>query len=128
MTLGDNKSMSFLSSIKKSLKKKEEKDEAKNSKADKGKTVKVSSSDTNNNKADISESKITLVSKRWQVGMKFVFNGKTSTCDKCRLIGACQNLEPGKLYEIKSLKDIEHDCLLTEEKVVTAYVIESKTQ
>ena len=121
--------MSFLSSIKKSLTRKEDKDETEKSKVDKENSVKkVTSSDSTDKKTEDSEPKITLVSKRWQIGMKFIFNGKTPNCSKCRLIGACQNLEPGKLYEIKSLKDIEHDCLLTKEKVVTAYVFEPKTR
>ncbi len=57
-------------------------------------------------------------------GYQFVFVGKTSECDNCRLTGVClANLEPGRLYEVTSVRDVVHNCAV-HDQVVTVTVHE----
>ena len=54
---------------------------------------------------------ITLVGEEQaKVGNRFYFMGPQTDCKECRLRGVCFNLEPGRQYEITSLRDTKHDC------------------
>jgi len=58
-------------------------------------------------------------------GKKFVFRGRTSLCENCRLSGVClKNLEEGRLYEIVERRDVKHACQLHDDGVVTVTVNE----
>jgi len=45
-------------------------------------------------------------------GLKFVFEGLTSECVKCRFFKVCSNLEKGRIYEVKRPRKIKHKCPL----------------
>jgi len=54
---------------------------------------------------------ITLVGEtQAKVGNRFYFMGPQTDCKDCRLKGVCFNLEPGRQYEIMSIRDTRHDC------------------
>jgi uncharacterized protein (UPF0179 family) len=60
-------------------------------------------------------------------GLIFVFQGKTSLCETCRLSGVClKNLETGRLYEIVERRDVKHSCSVHEDGVVTVSVKEAQ--
>ncbi|MFQ5976854.1 MAG: UPF0179 family protein [Candidatus Heimdallarchaeota archaeon] len=57
-------------------------------------------------------------------GYRFIFVGSTPQCEACRLQGVClTNLEPGRLYEVVSLRDVVHTCAV-HDNVVTVTVRE----
>jgi uncharacterized protein (UPF0179 family) len=57
-------------------------------------------------------------------GYRFIFVGPTSQCEACRLQGVClANLEPGRLYEVVSVREVVHPCAVHDE-VVTVTVHE----
>lgn len=45
-------------------------------------------------------------------GMKFLFEGLTSECTKCKFFKVCSNLSKGRIYEVKSIRKIKHKCPL----------------
>ena len=45
-------------------------------------------------------------------GLKFIFEGLTSECVKCKFFKVCSNLERGRIYEVKRLRKIKHKCPL----------------
>ena len=47
------------------------------------------------------------------VGNRFYFMGPQTDCKECKLKGVCFNLEPGHQYEVISVRDTVHDCLLS---------------
>lgn len=51
-----------------------------------------------------------------KVGNRFYYMGPLAECRECRLKGVCSNLETGHMYEIKGLRDTEHDCEVHESK------------
>lgn len=54
---------------------------------------------------------ITLIGEEQaKVGNRFYYMGPQTDCKECRLKGVCFNLEPGRQYEITSLRDTKHDC------------------
>ena len=54
---------------------------------------------------------ITLVGEaQARTGNRFYFMGPQTDCKECRLRGVCFNLEPGRQYEIVSVRDTHHDC------------------
>ena len=54
---------------------------------------------------------ITLIGEEQaKVGNRFYYMGPQTECKECRLKGVCFNLEPGRLYEITSLRDTRHEC------------------
>ncbi len=63
------------------------------------------------------------------VGERFVFNGPVNECYNCRLFLVCTgnpNLEVGRVYEILNVRNLKHDCLISEDGVVTVEVSESQ--
>lgn len=50
-------------------------------------------------------------------GNKFYYLGSQTECRECRLKTVCFNLEQNGQYEITSLRDQTHNCLMTEETV-----------
>ena len=61
---------------------------------------------------------ITLVGERQaKVGNRFYFMGPQTDCKDCRLKGVCFNLEPGRQYEIMSIRDTRHECEVHEDGV-----------
>ncbi len=69
--------------------------------------------------------KITLLGTHLaREGMRFVFLGETELCKDCRFRGACLKLEQGRLYEVKIVKKIKHQCPVHEDGVVTVHVVE----
>ena len=48
------------------------------------------------------------------VGHEFIFNGPASVCEDCRVKAACLNLTDGKRYRVTRLRDVSHDCPLSE--------------
>ena len=44
------------------------------------------------------------------VGDRFYYIGPQTECKECKLKGVCFNLEAGRQYEIKSLRDTHHEC------------------
>jgi len=45
-------------------------------------------------------------------GIKFVFEGLTSECRKCKFFKVCSNLTKGRVYEVKRARRIKHKCPL----------------
>ena len=67
---------------------------------------------------------ITLVSKRYaEVGRTFIFNGLSEECVDCKYYKVCGALEKGRKYEIQEVRDVEHSCKITGEKVKVVKVI-----
>ncbi len=61
---------------------------------------------------------ITLVGEtQARVGNRFYFMGPQTECKECRLKGVCFNLEPGRLYEVTSVRDTKHECNMHESGV-----------
>jgi Uncharacterized protein conserved in archaea len=60
---------------------------------------------------------ITLIGEaQARIGNRFYYIGPLTECKECKLKGVCFNLEPGHLYEVKGLRDAEHDCAIHESK------------
>ncbi|MBQ6547546.1 MAG: UPF0179 family protein [Candidatus Methanomethylophilaceae archaeon] len=61
---------------------------------------------------------ITLVGEtQAKIGNRFYFMGPQTDCKECRLRGVCFNLEPGRQYEIISIRDTKHECEIHEDGV-----------
>ncbi|AIZ56176.1 hypothetical protein Mpt1_c02760 [Candidatus Methanoplasma termitum] len=61
---------------------------------------------------------ITLISiPQAKEGGRFYYLGPQPECDECKLKKVCVNLEQGHLYEIISVREQTHDCVLNEDKV-----------
>ena len=64
---------------------------------------------------------VTLIGcEQARVGNRFYYCASLSDCKECKgckLRSVCFNLDSGSLYEIKSLRDTEHECALNESKV-----------
>jgi uncharacterized protein (UPF0179 family) len=61
---------------------------------------------------------ITLVSiPQAKEGEKFYYLGPQPECEDCKLKKVCVNLEEGSMYEITSVREQVHDCVLNEDKV-----------
>ncbi len=68
----------------------------------------------------MSEKKITTFVGEAQAieGLTFVFVGKTTECDECKLKPVCiDNLEKGRVYRIVSVKDKVHSCPIHKDRV-----------
>ncbi len=50
-------------------------------------------------------------------GMEFTFLGPLTECRDCKLRNACFNLDVGRKYRIKALRDTTHECKIHEGKV-----------
>lgn len=71
---------------------------------------------------------ITLVGeKQTRIGDRFYFMGPQADCKDCRLRGVCFNLEPGRQYEIVSVRDTRHDCEVHEGGVRVVEVVKVPT-
>ncbi|MEM1511056.1 MAG: UPF0179 family protein [Candidatus Jordarchaeales archaeon] len=68
---------------------------------------------------------LTLVgSMQAKVGFKFVHNGSAGPCSSCQLRKVCiENLEPGRVYEVVSVREMEHSCMLHENGVRAVEVV-----
>ena len=67
---------------------------------------------------------ITLIGEaQARIGNRFYYLGSLTECKDCKLKGVCFNLEPGHLYEVKTLRDAMHDCEIHESKVRAVEVI-----
>jgi uncharacterized protein (UPF0179 family) len=61
---------------------------------------------------------ITLIGEEQaKVGNRFYYMGPQTDCKECRLRGVCFNLEPGRQYEIISIRDTKHECEVHEDGV-----------
>jgi uncharacterized protein (UPF0179 family) len=73
---------------------------------------------------------ITLIGPRMaHIGEKFVFNGPVKECYNCKLYQACTgnpNLEIGRVYEILNVRGLKHNCLISEDGVITVEVSEAQ--
>lgn len=58
---------------------------------------------------------------------KFYYMGPSTDCKECKLRNVCFNLEPGCQYEVVSLRDTVHDCIVNEDKVRVAEVVKIVT-
>lgn len=55
--------------------------------------------------------------KQARIGNRFYFMGPQTDCKECKLRNVCFNLEPGRQYEITSIRDTRHECDMHEEGV-----------
>ncbi|MEW5759221.1 MAG: UPF0179 family protein [Candidatus Thermoplasmatota archaeon] len=61
---------------------------------------------------------VTLVGKtQAKVGFEFIYIGHLSDCKECRLKTVCFNLDTGRRYVVKAVRDVEHTCKIHEEGV-----------
>lgn len=61
---------------------------------------------------------VTLVGeKQAKVGYVFIFKGPLLECRDCKYKQVCFNLEEGKRYRVKALRDAMHECRVHEERV-----------
>ncbi len=61
---------------------------------------------------------ITLVGERQAVaGHEFVYRGPQPECRECRVKAACLNQDSGRRYRVTRVRDVNHPCLLNEERV-----------
>ncbi len=72
---------------------------------------------------------VTLIGcKLADIGMEFIFQGKSSECEGCKLTNSCLNLEVGRRYKVLGLRGgIKQRCLIHESGVVAVEVTESPT-
>lgn len=72
---------------------------------------------------------ITLVGKTVaKTGNRFYFMGPQTECKDCRLKGVCFNLEPGRQYEISSVRETAHECEIHDDGVVAVEVEKKPTR
>ena len=72
---------------------------------------------------------ITLIGERQaQEGNEFIYNGPLPECKNCNLKSVCFNLDKGKRYKVKGLRDVEHKCRIHHEgvRVVEVEIVEIK--
>ncbi len=78
---------------------------------------------------------VTLIGENLaKTGKELVFYGVNMGCKACRLKSACMNLEEGRRYVIKNVRDNRHDCKVHEggvkavevEKVAIATTLSKK--
>lgn len=43
-------------------------------------------------------------------GTVFTYIGRADECEKCKLMKICQDLVPGKRYEVTAVREKDHDC------------------
>jgi uncharacterized protein (UPF0179 family) len=61
---------------------------------------------------------VTLVGeKHAKKGNKFVYRGPLSECRECKVKTVCFNLEEGRQYEIKEVRQMHHQCKIHESGV-----------
>ena len=66
---------------------------------------------------------ITLIGEsQARIGNRFYYLGPLTDCKECKLKGVCFNLESGHLYEVKGIRDTEHDCVIHESKAIVVEV------
>lgn len=65
-------------------------------------------------------------------GERFIFlgpnEGPGAACEPCKLKGACFNLEPGEVYDVKAVRDKTHPCYLHEGGIVHVVEVERAAQ
>jgi uncharacterized protein len=60
---------------------------------------------------------VTLLGERQAaVGHEFVYRGPQPECGPCRVKTVCLNQEPGLRYRVSAVRDVNHPCLLNEER------------
>jgi uncharacterized protein (UPF0179 family) len=66
----------------------------------------------------MNKKKITIISpKQAKSGYRFIFEGPTHICLSCNYLSACvDNLESGRIYEIKKVLKKKMDCKLHEDE------------
>jgi len=78
---------------------------------------------------------VTLVGeKHAKKGNKFIYRGPLSECRECKVKTVCFNLEDGRTYEIKDVRQMHHPCKVHEggvraveyEKLPIEYAINSE--
>ena len=61
---------------------------------------------------------VTLIGERLaKEDVVFVYKGFVPECRECKLKAVCTNLEPGRVYVVKGLRDVHHECKMHEEGV-----------
>ncbi|HUV24125.1 MAG TPA: UPF0179 family protein [Methanomassiliicoccales archaeon] len=61
---------------------------------------------------------ITLIGEHQaKEGEEFVYRGPLTDCRECRLKAVCFNLDPGRAYRIKGIRDVKHECRIHEDGV-----------
>ncbi len=64
-----------------------------------------------------------------KVGFKFIHYGFAESCLSCQLRKVCiENLEPGRIYEVVNVREMEHPCALHENGVRAVEVVLSPVQ
>lgn len=72
---------------------------------------------------------ITLIGKdQAKVGNRFYFMGPQTECKECKLKGVCFNLEPGRQYEVTSVRDTYHDCKMHDDGVRAVEIVKISTR
>jgi len=68
---------------------------------------------------------LTLIgSMQAKIGFRFVHNGSAEPCSSCQLKKVCiENLEPGRVYEVVNVREMEHPCILHEKGVKAVEVV-----
>ena len=58
---------------------------------------------------------VTLIGERLgREGREFVFFGPANECKECKLKSVCLNLDEGRRYRVRSVRDNRHDCRVHE--------------
>lgn len=72
---------------------------------------------------------VTLIgNKLADIGMEFIFYGRSSDCEECKLTNSCLNLEEGRRYKVLGLRNgIKQNCKIHESDVVAVEVAETPT-
>lgn len=70
--------------------------------------------------------RITLLNEKFaRIGYRFVFEGAAQACSECRYYKVCiQNLEQGRVYEVKEVRDRRLECKAYGITVVPVVVVE----
>jgi uncharacterized protein (UPF0179 family) len=68
---------------------------------------------------------VTLIGEKLaSEGNEFIYLGPINDCRNCKLKTVCFNLKKGRLYEIKKIRDKQHNCNVHDGRVVAAEVKE----
>jgi uncharacterized protein (UPF0179 family) len=79
---------------------------------------------------DDAKKTITLVGlKQAKVGFSFLHEGPSKECEGCELFRVCMtNLEPGRIYKVKEVRNKEFPCSVHEEGVRVVEVVEPELE